>query len=215
MREDIKKEYIFELINKDKPLILDIGTYDGKDSMQLKKLMPEAEIICFEADERSASLFTKQTEGLTLIRKVVSNKDGHIEFYPSESNIRRHYPDQDFWSASSSIKKPFYHLSLFDDVYFKTPIIVESTKLDTWHNGQTIDFIWCDINGGEKEFIEGAINTLTNYTRYLYIEFSNKELYEGQITKDEILKMLPSFTNNGVYNYHGNFGNILLKNDKL
>ncbi len=96
---------------------------------------------------------------------------------------------------------------------------VKSMKLDTWMsqnpNINEIDIMWVDVNGGEREFLEGGLNTLNTKVKYLYIEFNsanNKSLYEGCPTKDEIIQQLSNFEDLGVYNFMGNFGNILLKN---
>ena len=72
-----------------------------------------------------------------------------------------------------------------------------------------------DINGAEEDFILGASAVLKYRVRFLYIEFSDKELYEGQITKEKILNLLPDFSLMNIYNFKGNFGNLLLKNRNL
>lgn len=212
MLSELSKKDIVKIIDKEDPFILDIGSYDGSDAMEIKNLLPKAEIWCFESDERSVKLFEKRTKGLKLINKAVGNIDGIVSFYPSTSKTRRHYVNSD-WSASSSLNPPEYHLELFEDVKFKDPIEVRCVRLDSVID-RNVDFIWCDINGAEKEFIEGALETLKK-TRYLYIEFSDKKLYKNQITKDEILSFLPDFRLIDVYNFKGNFGNLLLKNDNL
>ena len=81
-----------------------------------------------------------------------------------------------------------------------------------------IDIMWVDVNGGENEFINGALKTLRNKVRYLYIEFNgveDKTLYEGCPTADDIKEKLGCFEQLGTYNFLGNFGNILLKNKDI
>ena len=60
------------------------------------------------------------------------------------------------------------------------------------HKLDIVDFIWADIQGAEEEMIRGGSETLAR-TRDLYTEYSDDELYEGQITLDQILAMLPRF----------------------
>jgi len=209
----------------DAPIILEIGSYDGKDTQQLARI-PYSSVICFEADERIYDSFNNRVgtvSNIFLKKLALGNVDGEVDFYLSDSDTRRH-DNKNFWSASSSMKEPNFHLELFKDVYFKEKTKVKSEKLDTWYNehirplDRNISFIWCDINGAEEDFILGGIDTLQNHTRYLYIEFSDKELYKGQITKDRILELLPNFELIGIYNFPkdlGNFGNLLLKNKTL
>jgi FkbM family methyltransferase len=197
---------------------LDIGTYDGADAVEMSRLFDGAEVHCFEADPRSQRLFQKLNEGngLILHRLAIGGIDGYCDFYESDSETRRHYAFQEEWSASSSLKKPKFHLELFSDVQFKEPIQVPCQTLDSWYKqniaGRLIDFIWADVNGAEGDLIRGGTKTLNEHTRFLYIEFSDKEIYEGEIKKQELLDLLPNFAEIGVFNFLGNFGNVLLRN---
>jgi len=72
-----------------------------------------------------------------------------------------------------------------------------------------VDFIWADVQGAEENLINGAKDTLKN-TRYFYTEYSDEELYRGQINKSRILRMIPGFS---IVKDYGN--NILLKNTSI
>lgn len=226
--KELSKLEIKKLIGKEDPIILDIGCYDGKDSVELASLFNSCEIHCFEADFRSIKLFkhiNKNTKHKLFLHEIaIGSVDGKINFYLSDSETRRHYKFQKEWSASSSIKKPKVHLELFKDVQFNKKVKVQCCKLDTWCekkwdwgniNNKIIDLIWCDVNGAEKDLILGGMNVLNNFTRYFYTEFCAKELYEGSLTYRQILKLLPNFNVVSVYNFQGNFGNLLLKNKNL
>lgn len=225
---ELSKEKIASLIleGKDRfylPCIFEVGCYDGKDSRELAKaLNRDSAFNLFEADQRSIDILLKSNTPdlhLNLIPFALGNVNGPVDFYLSDSETRRHSHNPDSWSASSSLRKPKTHLDLFKDVQFNESIKVQCIKLDTWYATKQekliVDFIWVDINGAEEDFILGGLHTLNAYTRYLYIEFSDKELYEGQISKDKILALLPNFELIGTYNFQGNFGNILLKNKSL
>ena len=54
------------------------------------------------------------------------------------------------------------------------------------------DFIWADVQGAERDLVEGAARFLRS-TRYFYTEYSNEEWYEGQITLAGLLEKLPDF----------------------
>tara|TARA_R110000803_G_scaffold18068_3_gene48423 strand:+ start:2191 stop:2883 length:693 start_codon:yes stop_codon:yes gene_type:complete len=224
--KEVNKELFLDFfINKKNLTIMDVGTYDGKDSMEFSKLFPKSDIYAFEADKRSIEVFNKITgniENINLIETALSNIDGKIDWYASDSDTRRHYDFENGWSASSSIKEPDNHLNIFKDVSFNKSSKVKSMKLDTWmsknKNINNIDIMWVDVNGGEKEFIDGAINTLKNKVNYLYIEFNgvdNKKLYKDCPTANDIKTKLNMFSEIGIYNFMGNFGNILLKNGDI
>lgn len=225
--QELSKIDIANLITYPQPIIFEVGCYDGKDSRELRDVLTNRgyspTFFCFEADKRSQELFESfksVNSYMYLIPKAVSNVDGYITLFKSDSETRRHDHNSKSWSASSSIKKPKTHLELFPDVEFKDQEIVMSTRLDTFYingfKGQLIDFMWVDINGAEAEFLDGAQGVLSAKTKYLYIEFSDKELYENQITKQTILDKLSwDFELVDTYNFKGNFGNILLKNKNL
>jgi len=223
--KDIDKKFFVDILTQKSNLVfMDVGTYDGKDSLEFSQLFPDSTIYSFEADTRSVKIFKEivgKTKNINLIQTALSNVDGDIEWYASKSDTRRHYDFQDDWSASSSIKKPDNHLNVFEDIAFTKPSKVKSTRLDTWmaqnKNIDHIDVMWVDVNGGESEFLEGAINTINNKVKYLYIEFNkvgDRALYSGAPTKDDIKEKLKEFEEIGVYNFMGNFGNVLLKNKK-
>lgn len=216
--QEISKISIAELIGKDDPVLIEIGSYDGKDGVELARQFHFPTLYCFEADPRSQQLwesFHQSSHNIRLIKSAIGNVDGHIKFNQSSSTTRKHYEGAE-WSASSSIKKPASHLELFPDVEFNKTILVPCMKLDTWamQHPEVIDFIWCDVNGGEEDVILGGLKTLQR-TRFLYIEWSDKQLYEGQINQSQLMKLLPNFSLLGVYNFQGNFGNLLLKNNSL
>ena len=222
MENEISKKEIRNLISESCPLILDIGCYDGSDGADIAALFGCAEVHCFECDPRSIKLFKEHhsdNSDLFLHEFALGKVNGKIGFYQSDSPTRRHYLDQTSWSASSSTKEPKKHLSLFPDVTFPKKIKVECQTLDFWYekniDDEVIDFIWADVNGGEGDLILGGLKTLNNKTRFIYIEFSDKELYENQVTQQTILDMLFNFELVEVYNFRGNFGNLLLKNKTL
>ena len=48
------------------------------------------------------------------------------------------------------------------------------------------------MQGAEGDMIAGGQATLAR-TRYLYTEYSNEEIYEGEPTLETLLAMLPNF----------------------
>tara|TARA_R100001509_G_scaffold160592_1_gene128581 strand:+ start:189 stop:863 length:675 start_codon:yes stop_codon:yes gene_type:complete len=219
---DVEKSYLKKLLNTESPTIFDVGSFDGNDCLEFLEVFSNPKLFAFEADSRSVDVFKSHvgSKPITLVETALSNVDGEIEFYGSQSDTRKNSKHVGkAWSASSSTKKPDKHLEIFPDVQFMKKTLVKSQKLDTWMSDkeiESIDLMWVDVNGGEGEFIEGAIRTLTEKVKYLYIEFSSvgdKSLYSGGLTKEGIKKKLPTFNEIGVYNFMGNFGNVLLENN--
>ena len=98
------------------------------------------------------------------------------------------------WTYSSSLKQPKGHLARYP-VSFGETIEVESVTLDAYARRNDlgrVDFIWADIQGAEGDMIRGGRDLLSR-TRYLYTEYSDDELYEGQATLGDICDLLPGF----------------------
>ena len=222
--DDVDKHLFKEFIKKEDPVIFDIGCYDGEDTREFAHLFENPTIYAFEGDERSVELFKRLSRGyenIKLVETVLSNTDGEVDWFASGSDTKRHYDFQNSWSASSSLKRPDNHLNAFKDVFFSEAHKVKSMTLDTWMKGNphigSIDLIWADVNGAEEELLKGAQETLQK-TKFLYTEFNavaDKKLYSPCLTKSEIKNLLPDFDELGVYNFMGNFGNILFKNNTL
>lgn len=163
--------------------LLDVGCYDGHDSAEyIHDLgLDRSRIFSFEADPRIAKYYrenhTKLIEQgkMNLIEGAVSNIDGELTWYASD--VAEGADDKGNRAAPSGTHKyPRGHMAHHKHIEF-TEIKVQSMKLDTWFEQQDfdlIDFIHVDVNGGEKEFIEGACDTLNNHTKFLWMEFMTK-----------------------------------------
>ncbi len=70
-----------------------------------------------------------------------------------------------------------------------------------------------DVQGAESDVIAAGRQTLGN-TRFIYTEYSDKELYEGQLSLQAILDLLPSFEVVTKYPREVE-GDVLLRNTSL
>lgn len=162
--------------------IFEVGAHIGTDTAHLAKI-PGSTVHAFEPDPRNE---------LPALANVVRNRvavgaaDGEAEFTPS---AKRGAWD---WTCSGSLRKPKEHLKSWPDVTFGEPIKVQVVTLDSYcrkHGVGVVDFVWADVQGAEVDMIKGGAETLKR-TRYLYTEFSWKELYEGQVNLEGILALL-------------------------
>jgi len=170
--------------NSEPKTFLELGSHLGTDTAWMATL-PHVTIHAFEPDPRNNQ---PVRSNVIQRRLAVGASDGRSPFILSE------YGWGQKWTHSSSIKKPKNHLHRYP-VTFGDTIEVEAITLDTYcrtEGVEKIDFIWADIEGAEGEMIRGGERTLRN-TRYLFTEYSDDELYEGQASLPEIMNMLPDF----------------------
>lgn len=196
-------------------LILEIGANDGTDSLRLRSIFPDAAIHCFEPDPRAFKELSRRTHGknLSVYELAIGGVDGEIDFFqssgspPGEVTVR-----PGGWDYSGSIRTPMQHLEAYPWCKFETVIQVPIAKLDTWtyQNGIVhIDFIWADVQGAEIDLICGASESLKR-TRFLYTEFSDQELYAGQIGLDGLMSALPGWSIERKF-----LGDVLLRNNQI
>jgi FkbM family methyltransferase len=156
--------------------------------------MPQAKIYCFEPDPRAIRSFKNNLgpdlDKVELFELAVSDRTGQVDFYSSTGGDR-----PEGWDLSGSIRRPKNHLHVYPWVKFETIVTVDTCRLDDWcaRNGvKQVDFIWMDVQGAEADVIAGAPKILRE-TRFVYTEYSNKELYEGQLPLKSLIRQLPSF----------------------
>jgi FkbM family methyltransferase len=203
----------------DKPVIFEFGTCDGQHTnimcSILKHMNKNFIYHAFEGDYRIIKNFkavnANHLNQITLVEGAIGNTDGEVIFNLSGGvESREGHFKQEFY-GSSSIKSPKLVTEYWPDMTFEESK-VKCYKFDTYYkevNPGIIDFIWADIQGAEIDMIEGGREALSK-TRYLYTEYSNSELYEGEIGLEEIMKKLPGWS---LVEDYG--GDVLLKNDNL
>lgn len=184
------------------PVILEIGAHYGQDTYRLRTLFPAATIYMFEPDPRNAYVIRGNLPQLKaeLIEAAVGDRDGEAVFHlssgthPSDAHHKgkRTGPVRP-WSQSSSLKAPKDHLAKYPWVKFEQTAKVKVVTLDTFFAQRGIaraDFIWADVQGAEDLMLAGGHTALAR-TRYLYTEYANHELYDGQINLQQIMQRLP------------------------
>jgi FkbM family methyltransferase len=183
----------------------EIGAHTGNDSKWMSAL-PGVTLHAFEPDPRND--ISHLPDNVIKNKCAVSNIDGHTKMILSTINCCG------LWTQSSSLLKPKNHLTQWPDVEFGKSVDVKTTTLDMYciiNNIGIVDFIWADTQGAEGDMIRGAFDTLKR-TRYLYTEFSNYEMYDGQPNLNDILRLLPGWEILKIYETSLRDDNVLLQN---
>jgi 2-O-methyltransferase len=206
----ITKAEISSLIAIPNPLIVEIGSHYAEDAVEIMCEMPGARLYCFEADPRCIARSRQRLAHFpqaTLIEMAVSNIDGEVTWYQSGSRD----PTSD-WDQSSSLCLPKDHLVIYPTITFDRRITVPSISLDTWASQALqglIDFVWMDVQGAERQVFLGATRVLRSI-KWIYSEYYDVEMYEGQMSLNEMRDVLADFELAGLY-----CGNALFRNRKL
>ena len=180
--------------------ILEAGCHDGRDTIQMATMFPNAMIYGFEPVPRLFEILQNKTKPYTNVKIFnhgLYNYNGSGEFYVSSGK----------GDASSSARKPKDHLKIHPQILFekKDKIIVEFLTIDEWakqNNISLIDIMWLDMQGVEKETLEASPNILKT-VKVIHSEISIEELYDGLCLYDDYKKWMAS---NGLYVVAENMG---------
>jgi FkbM family methyltransferase len=219
---------IRKMLKTDTPVILEIGAHYGEDSMKFLQHFPNAKLFCFEPDPRNIYIIKKYAmdSRIKLFELAVSDNDSDkVNFYQSYSadydsqKMPRKYnwiPKEEYVglnlnrSGASSLKRGI-------PVEGANIVQVRTVKLDSWLEENNIDFVdllWVDVQGAERNVVEGAKNSL-HKIRYIWIEYGEVQ-YEGGMTRKETIQLLKS--NFSVVRRHsksGKKGDLLFRNKHL
>jgi len=203
------------LVGRRPAVFLEVGANSGTDTLRMLDAFPTVRIHAFEPDTRAKALFRSnvRSDRVVLHEIAVTSADGPVTFFAS-GGAPEGQTDQfpDGWHLSGSTRPPANHLEQHPWCTFNDPVTVDGLSLDTWaerHGIREVDFIWADVQGAERDLIVGGSRLLQS-TRFLYTEYNDAELYEGQPSLSELLELLPGWT--VVHRYPND---VLLRNESL
>jgi len=186
------------------PVIVEIGAHIGEDTEHLLSFLENPLYYAFEPEQSCAAEFRRKGlhEIVRFTQAAVCDTDGERLLFISDNG--KPFPE------SSSLRKPTGHLTVFPETDFKSMQKVKTVTLDGFFQLKppTVNFLWCDAQGSEYDIICGAQITLSK-TRYIYMEYSDVELYEGQKKLGSFFDILPGKWK--ILSRDGVMGNILLE----
>lgn len=196
------------------PVLCDIGACNGATAAQLASWCshPVQTLLMVEPDPRNIAYMEKNwlPKGATLVPCAIGSTDREGVLHLSDSKTR--YAFGGMWSVSSTMRTPKQHLTEFPFVTYGTDVPVRVRSLDSLcreHGLRGFDMLWVDIEGSERDLIEGGRETLAR-SRYLFTEKWSTELYAGMATRDELVAMLPGWSVAGEWSF-----DMLFRNDRV
>ena len=177
------------------PVIFEIGAHHCEDTLHIMHAAGNRPLryFAFEPDPRNLEVIKEIgiTDELVIVCPwAIGNSRGYIDLYQSSGNAN----GGEDWTGSSSIRPPKNHLEAHPWCQFKSVVQVPVNTLDntfsTFSRIDHIDFIWADIQGAEGDMVKWGQEAL-KHTRYLYCEYSDAELYEGEMKLNDWMQLLP------------------------
>lgn len=183
--------------------ILDIGTNEGQFAEKITKILPEADLICFEPlhdpFEKLKERFHDKNN-FSCLRVALGDSEGKQKIFRNE------------YSPSSSIlPMKQAHKEAFDFARQEYEEEIEIKKLDNVVRHIRVDgpyLVKIDVQGYEMQVIDGGIMTIEG-AQLIILETSFVELYEGSPLFGDIYKKLESLN----FRYVGSFEQLFRPRD--
>lgn len=170
----------------DVKVILDIGSRDGCQSLELNRWFPHAKIYAFEPVKENYEFTVKNVQSVENIKVypyAINNYNGKTIFYEVyNGNI----------GASSLLKTTNHWRS---SQWSQKETEVECIVLSDWlkqNNIDNVDLIWMDVQGAENIVLDSLKEYLNN-VKIIATEVGLQELYHGSTSKNELDNKLFSF----------------------
>ena len=179
--------------------ILDIGSMDGWESINLARIFNHAAVNCFEPVPSNFDICTNNVEAadpsvrdrISIHRTALNDVSGPMTFYAidEEAAIKRgkvnrgmgskyELMDPDMWPWEHNKQKP---------------ITVHGSTLTDWAHGAEIsrvDGIWMDVQGAELDVLKGISPELFANIQFIITEAGIKPYYHGQSLKSQMDELL-------------------------
>lgn len=176
------------LKNNNDITILEAGSYDGTDTLEMHKIWPNAQIHSFEPIPTLFNRLVNNVRGIKNIHcysSALSDKTGTAEIYLSEDTWGR-------VTGSSSLLPPKEHLIYSPGALFNKKIPVNTITINDWaisNNIHKVNFMWLDMQGYELPVLMQSQNILAT-VEVIVTEVEFVEAYAGQYLFKDIKNWL-------------------------
>jgi FkbM family methyltransferase len=179
--EELIKDNIIPLFhnkNKEKNVILDIGSHIGSHTLIYSNLIKNSQIFAFEPQKEIFNLLEKNVNDNNLQNvKIFNNAVGH---YNMDAYISNMLYDGYNCIVEYNTHKTFNYGGIGLGEYGEPTkmVTIDSLNLDS------CDYIKIDVEGAEILVLIGGVNTITNFKPYIWFEKTDK------IVTDEMKRSL-------------------------
>lgn len=166
--------------------VLDIGSRDGCQSLELARYFPNSTVYAFEPNPDAIQFVCNnaaQCSRIKVFQTAISQTCGKVPFYKViNGNI-----------GASSLYKTSGHSRSAE--WQQSEIEVESVRLEDWaiYNGvDSVDIVWADVQGAELDVFK-SFGKYLNSVKCIATEVALEKLYHGSTLLEELDSFLNGF----------------------
>ena len=164
--------------------VLDIGSRDACQSLELSDWFPNSKIHCFEPVPETASWCEKNIqhrENILFYKKAIGSIDGEVTFHKVvNGNIGA--------SSLYRVNNEHHHAR----TWAQEEIAVQCIRGDSFlqeNDISQIDLIWMDVQGAEIEVLDSFGDNLKNI-KAIHSEVGLGKIYEKSTLKNELISFM-------------------------
>lgn len=161
--KDIFQKEVYKVdLKTEQPFIIDVGAHIGLATIYFKKQYPQASILAFEPNPKTAKILrlnikTNHLKNIKVIEAAVGDKKGQKPLYIDSTS-------QNPWIWGDSLIK-----NIWDSQIPPTPILVKIVTLSSFLT-KTVNLLKIDAEGAESKIIQECANKL-KFVRNLILEY--------------------------------------------
>ena len=192
----LKERQVFEmqraLCRRNRPLIFDVGAYQGESVRAYNTYFEgQCQIFSFEPYQTSFESLQKNVKGMSnveVFNVALGNEEAH-----SELHVNKFAATNSFLPSAAEGIQAWGEHSLGTECVVQVPIRTIDRLVEEYQIEQ-IDILKMDTQGTEHLVLEGAKEAIAQgKIHLLYSELIVMPIYEGQIALDEMLRIFREF----------------------
>lgn len=163
-------------------IILDVGSRDCGESLELSRAFPNARIFAFECNPQTLPICRSvcaDCSAITLCPYAVNSYDGECTFYPIDpARTRTTWKDGNPGASSLFRANGAYPA----ETYVQNEIQVPCRRIESVlkeHGVDHVDLIWMDLQGAELIALE-SLGPYLDRVHSIHTEVTHRAMYTGQ-----------------------------------
>lgn len=184
--EALRTLYCSFVKNVQPKLAIEAGANDASLSLRLRKIVPEARIVAFEANPYNVEHYRSKTdfeaERIEYVGAALARENGNLTFHIRTSVAGVEKPRL---TGQSSILRRTDPMTTYETV------TVDAITLDSFFAGQVAKdcVLWVDVEGATGEVLSGA-NRIIDDASVVFVEVEERGIWEEQWLAKEVMAFM-------------------------
>lgn len=185
------EKYIVEkLVKAKRPVIVDVGAYEGNYISLIKNTHPNAYVVAFEPNKASFNILKHRysTDNVILYNIGLGEKRSRTPYYDYRGNTGSEHGtiySKALQVKRNHLKKEFIFIRTIDSIYRRQEHSIFSRK---------IDLLKIDTEGNELNVLKGARKLLSNnIIKIIQFEFNSMNV-ASKVFFQDFISLLPNYS---------------------